>query len=89
MPTLMLRALSAELVEKIRAYARGRGLALPAASADLITAGLERRAGQSAGGVRAGANMTPEQRTDRARRAVMARWERQRLTVTHKPTAEN
>lgn len=41
MPSLMLRDLSPALRDRIRAYARRRGLSLSAGAAELLTAGLD------------------------------------------------
>jgi hypothetical protein len=40
MPSLMLRALSPALVDRVRAFARSRGLSLPEGAAALLERGL-------------------------------------------------
>jgi hypothetical protein len=75
MPSLMLRALSPELVERVRAFARGRGLSLVAGAVELLEAGLERRQSQSAGGQALRDQTPPEVRQARARAAARARWD--------------
>ncbi len=40
MPSLMIRGVSADLVARVRAYARSKGLALPAAVTRLLEAAL-------------------------------------------------
>lgn len=76
MPSIMLRAVSPALVERVRTFARTRGVSLVAAAVELLEAGLERRASQSAGGRAAAEQATPEVRQERARAAALARWDK-------------
>lgn len=76
MPSIMLRAVSPALVERVRTFARTRGVSLVAAAVELLEAGLERRASQSAGGLATQARTPPDVRQERARAAALARWDK-------------
>ena len=78
MPTLHLSGLDADLVSRVRAYARARGIPTPDAASSLLTLGLQMAAGRSAGGAALAAQRTPTERTQRARDAAAARWARHR-----------
>lgn len=76
MPSIMLRDIPADVVARVRVFARSRGLSLVDGAVELLEAGLERRASQSAGGRAAAEQATPEVRQERARTAALARWEK-------------
>ena len=75
MPTLHLRALTADLVSRVRAYALARGLSTPDAAADLLDAGLRARESQQTAQQARWRDVSPEARQDAARRAARARWQ--------------
>lgn len=69
----MLRV-DASVVDRVREYATDRDLSLGEAATRLLTAGLDHLAARSAGGkARIGA-LSPEERSELGRRAVMTRW---------------
>lgn len=74
MPTLHLSGLDADLVSRVRAYARARGLSTPDAAASLLTLGLQMAAGRAEGARAVNARLSPEERSERAREAAAARW---------------
>lgn len=74
MPSLMLRGLPADLVARLRALARGRAVSLSDVAAEMLTLGLQMTAGRAAGAEAVNAAMTPEERSERARRGAAARW---------------
>lgn len=76
MPSLMLRALPADLVARVKAYARAKELPLPAAAAQLLTIALDHLDARSAGAVAVNQQRTPEERSAAASKAVQARWEK-------------
>lgn len=74
MPTIMLRGLPGELVGRIKAFGQRKGLKLPEAVVALVEKGLDSDDARSAGGKARAANLSPEARTEQARLAVQARW---------------
>lgn len=76
MPMLVLRGLDAALIGRVRAYARTHNLSLPDACAALLTRALAEVTATSQGGHARAAALSPEQRTESARRAAIARWHR-------------
>ena len=73
--TLMLRGLDAALMARVRGYARDKDLSLIEAAAVLLTRGLAQCEAVSAAGFARAASLSPEERSDIARRAARARWE--------------
>lgn len=76
MPTLHLTGLDADLVLRVRAYARERGLRTPAGAAELLASGLTLTHARRAGAHATNAGMTADERSERARTAAAARWAR-------------
>jgi len=78
MPSLMLRGVPADLVARLRAYARSHNRSLPSAAIDLLTIALDHLDARAAGGRRSHAQLTPAERSARARALVQARWAKRR-----------
>ena len=78
MPTLHLSGLDADLVSRVRAYARAREMSTPDAAASLLTLGLQMAAGRAQGAAAVNASRTSDERTTAARAAARARWDRER-----------
>ena len=74
MPTLHLAGLAHDLVTRVRAYARARGLSTPVGAAQLLERGLQTTDARRAGALAANAARSPQERSDLARRAVYARY---------------
>lgn len=66
--------LTPETRDHLIAYATVKNLTTSEAAEELILAGLERRQAQSNGGKATSAARTPQERSEAARRAVLARY---------------
>jgi len=74
MPTLHLTGLTPDLVSRVRAYARARELSTTAGAAQLLAVGLQSVAARTAGATALNASRTPQERSEAARKAVLARY---------------
>lgn len=70
----MLRDVPAELVIRIRAFSRARGLPLPAGAIELIARGLQITEARAKGAEAVNRRATPDERAEASRRAAEARW---------------
>lgn len=72
-PTLMLRGISRDLMDRIAAYASRWGVGRAEAAVRLMTAGADHLDARSAGAAATNA-VSADERRERARRAATARW---------------
>ena len=71
---LTMIRVDATIVDRVRTYATTHALSLGEAAARLLTAGLDHLAARSAGGTARLSALSPEERSELGRRAVMTRW---------------
>lgn len=74
MPSYMLRGLPPGLVARAKAMARDAGTSLDAALLAFLETYAEHGSIQSSGGHARKLSLTPQERTDSARKAADARW---------------
>lgn len=77
MPTLMLRGLDRALMDRIAAYASKWSVGRADAAVRLIQAGLDHIDARRRGADAVNARLTPEERSEKGRRAVAMRADRQ------------
>ena len=76
MPQILIRGLSPETRDAIRTYARDRALSTSDGAAALLCLALQTLAGRAAGARAVNDRRTPEERSEAARKAVLARYHR-------------
>lgn len=78
MPTLMLRGLDAETSARVKSYARTHDLSVSAAAAQLLTIALDHLEARKVAGEARWTGLRKAERSEVARRAAQARWDRER-----------
>lgn len=73
MATIMLRALPADLVGRLKTYARDRSLSLTTAAVELLTAALDHREARQRGAAKRWAELSADERRVAATLASHAR----------------
>lgn len=74
MGQLLIRGLDSQTISRVRASARARGTSTPDEAARLLVEALDAREARTAGAAAVNSQRTPEERSEAARRASLARW---------------
>jgi hypothetical protein len=77
MPTLMGRGLPNDLVRRVREYARHAQITTSEAIGKLLQIALDNLDARAAGGKARMQGLSPEERSDQARSAAQARWDKE------------